>query len=208
MPLLHNGNDIARCDGIRCASVDAFSYLSVLISIILGLAVTQILQGFRGLLLSRARIRVYWPVVFWAFLLLLVCSQNWWSMFGMRNRQTWTFLQFGIVLLDTVLIYMMAALVFPDLTGSDAIDLKESYYTHRKWFFGISTATIVISVAKDLVLDGRLPEPRNLAFHLLFIITLLIGAITRRETYHKALVVFGTAVFVLYIVVLFAQLRG
>jgi hypothetical protein len=33
--------------------MDEFSFLSVLISVILGLAVTEILQGFRGLLLSR-----------------------------------------------------------------------------------------------------------------------------------------------------------
>jgi len=43
--------------------MDEFSYLSVLLSVILGLAVTQILKGFRGLLLSRARIQVYWPVI-------------------------------------------------------------------------------------------------------------------------------------------------
>jgi hypothetical protein len=52
--------------------MDEFSYLSVLISVILGLAVTQILKGFRGILLSRARIRIYWPVIAWAALLLLV----------------------------------------------------------------------------------------------------------------------------------------
>lgn len=38
--------------------MDAFSYLSVLISIILGLAVTQVLQGFRGLMLARAGARI------------------------------------------------------------------------------------------------------------------------------------------------------
>jgi hypothetical protein len=43
--------------------MDEFSYLSVLISVILGLAVTQILKGFRGILLSRARVRIYWPVI-------------------------------------------------------------------------------------------------------------------------------------------------
>ena len=40
--------------------MDAFSYLSVLISIILGLAVTQALQGFRGLMLARSRVRASW----------------------------------------------------------------------------------------------------------------------------------------------------
>ena len=38
--------------------MDEFSYLSVLLSVILGLAVAQILKGFRGLLLSRARVRL------------------------------------------------------------------------------------------------------------------------------------------------------
>ena len=52
--------------------MDEFSFLSVLISVILGLAVTEILQGFRGLLLSRTRIQIYWPVIGWAFLVLLV----------------------------------------------------------------------------------------------------------------------------------------
>ena len=61
--------------------MDEFSYLSVLISVILGLAVTQILKGFRGILLSRTRVRIYWPVIAWAVLLLLVCVQSWWAMF-------------------------------------------------------------------------------------------------------------------------------
>ena len=37
--------------------MDEFSFLAVLLSVILGLAITQILQGFRGLLLSRTRIQ-------------------------------------------------------------------------------------------------------------------------------------------------------
>jgi len=123
--------------------MDEFSYLSVLISVILGLAVAQILKGFRGILLSRARVRIYWPVIAWAVFLLLICSQNWWSMFGMRNRHDWTFLQFTMVLLNTVFIYMMTALVFPDFFGEGAVDLKESFYAQRGWFFTLAFSTIV-----------------------------------------------------------------
>jgi len=85
--------------------MDEFSYLSVLLSVILGLAVTQILKGFRGLLLSRAHIRLYWPVIAWAALLLLICFQHWWATFGMRTRHDWTFLQFAMVLLNVIFIY-------------------------------------------------------------------------------------------------------
>ena len=187
--------------------MDEFSYLSVLISVILGLAVTQVLQGFRGLLLSRKHIRVYWPVIGWAVLVLLVCSQNWWSMFGMRLRHDWTFLQFAMVLLQTILIYMVAGLVFPDLFGEEVVDLKENFYAHRRWFFSLAFTSIVVSVCKDFVLDGRLPRPMNLTFHAIFGVTLLIGALTSRERYHKTLVIFGLVTFVLYIVLLYARMQ-
>jgi hypothetical protein len=187
--------------------VDEFSYLSVLLSVILGLAVTQILKGFRAILLSRARIRIYWPVIAWAALLLLICTQHWWSMFGLRNRHDWTFQQFAMVLLNAVLIYMVAGLVFPDFFGEEVVDLRENFYAHRGWLFSLALATIVASVCKMVVLDGRLPDTMNLIFHAIFGATLFIAALTRREWYHKTLVIFFSAAFVLYIVLLYARIR-
>ena len=187
--------------------MDEFSYLSVLLSVILGLAVTQILKGFRGLLLSRAHIQIYWPVIGWAIFVLLLCFQNWWSMFGMRNRQDWSFEQFAIVLLQTILIYMVAGLVFPDFFGDASIDLRESFYSHRRWFFFLGLAVVVVSVSKGLVLDGKLPNRTDLIFHAVFGFTVVVGALTKREWYHKALVVFTIPVFILYIVVLYARMH-
>ena len=187
--------------------MDEFSYLSVLLSVILGLAVTQILKGFRALVISRTRIRLYWPVICWALLVLLVCFQNWWSMFGMRFRHDWTFEQFAIVLLQTILIYMMAGLVFPDLFGEAAVDLRENFFAHRGWFFSLALASVVVSLLKDLVLDGKLTNPTNLTFHAIFAVTLLTGGLTKREGYHKALVVFGLALFICYIILLFARIH-
>lgn len=38
--------------------MDEFGYLSVLLSIILGLSVTQLLQGLSGIIQARARVRL------------------------------------------------------------------------------------------------------------------------------------------------------
>jgi hypothetical protein len=187
--------------------MDEFSYLSVLLSVILGLAVTQILKGFRGLLLSRARIQVYWPVIVWAVLVLLICFQNWWSMFGMRNRHDWTFEQFAIVLLQTILIYMVAGLVFPDFFGEAIVDLKENFYAHRRWFFLLFVAILVVSVCKGLVLNGKLYNPTDLAFHAIFAVMAFIAAFTHWEGYHKVGVILVSAGFVLYIVLLYARMQ-
>ena len=97
--------------------MDQFSYLSVLLSIILGLAITQVLKGFRGMLLTRAHILFYWPAVMWSFTLLLIFIQSWWAMFGMRNVQVWTFPAFAVVVSQTILEYMLAAIVLPDFSA-------------------------------------------------------------------------------------------
>ena len=187
--------------------MDEFGYLSVLVSVIIGLAVAQILKGFRGLLLSRACARIYWPVIGWAALLLLICFQSWWAMFELRHYQTWTFAAFAVVLLQTILTYMLAGLVFPDFFGEGNIDLRENFYAHRVWFFGLGFFVIVVSICKVVVLYGELPRPTDLAFHVFFGTSFLIGALTRREWAHKVLVAAGMASFILYIVVLFTRLR-
>jgi hypothetical protein len=187
--------------------MDQFSYLSVLISVILGLAVAQILKGFRAILLSRVRIRMYWPVIAWAGLLLLICTQHWWSMFGMRNRQDWTFLQFAAVLLNVILIYMTAGLAFPDFFGDAVVDLKEHFFAHRRWFFLLALGMVIASVAKEFVLDNRLPHTTNLIFHAIFAASLLGGVLTSRQSYHKALVIFATAIFIVYVFLLYLRLQ-
>ena len=158
-------------------------------------------------MLSRARVRIYWPVIAWAALVLLICFQHWWSMFGLRDRHDWTFLQFAMVLLNVIFIYMIAGLVFPDFFGEQVIDLKESFYSHRSWFFSLAFGVIVASLCKMAVLDGKLPDNMNLTFHGIFGLTLFIGALTQSERYHKSLVVFSTILFVLYIILLYARME-
>jgi hypothetical protein len=187
--------------------MDEFGYLSVLLSIILGLAITQILQGFRGLLLSRDRVRPYWPAVAWAMLLLVIYVQTWWAMFGLRSHHDWTFGAFAIVLLQTIVLYMLAGLVLPDFIGDQPVDLRAHYYTHHSWFFSLAVLVGFVSIGKDFVLDGALPEFHNLAFHIVFMTTGAIAAMTRREWYHKVAVVVSACLIGFYIALLFARLQ-
>ena len=187
--------------------MDAFSYLSVLLSIILGLAITQVLAGFRGILLGRKRVRLYWPVPAWGVLLLVMFVQSWWAMFGLRSVEVWTFGTFSVVLLQTIVSYMLGALVFPDFGGNDTIDLREHYFAHVHWFFGFTIAVLLVSLSKDLVLDGHLPDPLNVAFHACFVAVALLATRIRAEWYHKALPLVLAAAFAAYILVLFSRLR-
>ncbi len=188
--------------------MDAFSYLSVLLSIILGLAITQILQGFRDLMQARSRLRLYWPPLLWAILLGVICVQEWWAMFTWRSYMHWTFTGFSMMLAQTVATYLAAALVLPDVRGDEPIDLRSYYYANHRWFFVMGVITILVSIGKDLVLNGHLPQPPlDFAAQLVFLAVFGTGALTARERVHEALAPSATLLFVAYIAVLFTRLR-
>jgi hypothetical protein len=187
--------------------MDQFGYLSVLLSIIVGFSVTQILLGFRGIVLSRVHIKVYWPTLEWAVLLLLINVQSWWAMFGMRAIQHWTFPAFGVLLTQTIAQYMLAAIVFPDFARDGAVDLHDHYRQHKRWFFGLLIFLLLVSLAKDLVIGGRITGALNGLFHLIFITMSVAAIVIPAENYHKLFPLFGIGIFIAYIIALFTPLR-
>jgi hypothetical protein len=170
------------------------------------LAITQVLLGYRGILIARARVRFYMPALAWGGLILLITVQAWWAMFGMQHHEQWTFLQFVVVLLQAILLYLLAALVFPDVPGEARIDLRVHYFEQATWFFGFGLALLIVSVLKDLVVTGGWPSPLNLTFHAIFFALWLVAARTRREGFHRLLPLLMLLAFSIYIVELFGRL--
>ncbi len=185
--------------------MDSFSYLSVLLSIVIGLAITQILQGLRALMLARGSARLYAPSLIWAALMLLIATQMWWASFGLSDHDDWTFGLYGLILLQVGLFYLASGLVLPDL-APESIDLERDYYRNRGWFFGLLAATAVVSLLKDFALEGRLPEMANLLFHAVLLASCGAAMATANRTYHGLLAPASLALFVGYIALLFARL--
>jgi hypothetical protein len=187
--------------------VDEFSYLSVLLSVVLGLAVTEILQGIRHRIVAAERVRTYWPARLWSVTMLLVCAQTWWAMFGLRARHDWKFDEFLVLLTQVILLYLVCGLVHPEFDRAQEIDLRADYFAQRKRFFSLLIVAAIVSVVRDLVLNHALPNPMNLAFHIVWIVTAAIGIVTSNEWYHKALALFTFVAFVNYITTMFVKLQ-
>lgn len=186
--------------------MDEFSYLSVLLSIIIGLAVTQLLTGMRGEMLGRERVRGFWPTQVWAGALLLVCTQTWWAMFDLRTRHEWDFSNFAILLAQTIALYLLTGLVYPDFPPEGAIDLRAHYFAQRRHFFSLSLVTTALSLGRDLILFHKLPGPVNLGFHLFWAASAVAGLIIAREGFHKFLALLAPISFIAYVAFLFSRL--
>jgi len=185
--------------------MDPFAYLSVLVSIVLGLGVTQLLMGFSRWLEQRKAFGAFGPAIAWAGLLLLVHFQSWWSMYGMRTYVDWTFVQFSMVLLQPIILFLLAVLIFPSSTSPDQ-NLRSTFFHQRPWFFGLILTLLIASLLKDLARSGTLPDAANVGFHAAGIVIAGLGLALKDERTHRWLAYFALLSFIAYIAVLFTEL--
>ncbi len=187
--------------------MDAFSYLSVLLSIILGLGVTQLFAAAGRLIRHRDRVRPHGLPLLWAGVLLLIYVQVWWSMYGLRLHQDWTFLAFSAVLAQAAALYLMAAVVLPELVDEAGVDLGQYFDAQHRWFFGFFLLLLGISVAKDVILSGHLPDALNLAFHGVLALICAAGLAIRTRTGQVVLAMSAALAILAYIGLLFTRLQ-
>lgn len=188
------------------ASNDTFNYLAVLFSIIVGLAATELLQSIRALLVVRARVAPYAPSIVRALTLMLILAQTWWATFGLRTHLDWTFGMYAAVLLQMMLVYLVTALALPTPCDEGTVDMRQAYFAHSRLFYGLLAAAAVASVVKDVVINARLPEPGNMAFHILLFGISLAQALSRSDLFHRIATAGSLIAFTAYVVLLFDKL--
>ena len=174
--------------------MDPFSYLSVLISIILALGMTRVLAGIGEMLQARSRRRIYWVHAVWIVNLFLYLVIAWWVFYRWRNQQPWTFFLFVFVLISPTILFLASLLLFPREGAVDeSIDYKTHYYANHRAFFILLAVYGPVDVV-DTLLKG-VPHflaqgPQYIISICLFLIGLTIAAITRNERYHQFYAIF------------------
>ena len=158
-----------------------------------------------------ARARASAPVGGGPGLRAAYCSCSWrrpgGRAFASERAHSGTSSRFSSSCCKSGLLYMLTALIFPDVGSRGTVDLVEHFERHRRAFFAFLIAMLVISIAKDFVLDGRLPSP-----HESRLPSLPDRGRDRRKSSHGArrlqlgLALSAVAGFVLYVTFLFARL--
>jgi hypothetical protein len=167
--------------------MSTFDFLSVLFSVVIGLALTEVLQDFRDLIHARHRVKFYWPAMAWGALMILIVAQAWWGMFAMRDLAHWNFAMYGAVVLQITLMYLAAGVVLPDVPEQGPFDMRAAYYGNSRWFFGMLAATVLSTFLKDFVLIGHMTTSANVIFLAIYFFLSLIAAYTKKHWFHAFL---------------------
>ncbi|MEN8182478.1 MAG: hypothetical protein ABFS46_08075 [Myxococcota bacterium] len=169
-----------------------FEYLGVLVSVVMGLGLTHILIGFSKTIHQRGTVKVYWVHVLWAVNIGVYIVGIWWGMFWWSGLETWTFVEFLMVLLYSVVLFLLASVLYPWDIPPD-FDFEEHYFHNRSWFFGILTAAWCIDIPETLSkAEGGLRSlpPAYLGWVAVIIVLAVVAALTNSRRFHAAYAVF------------------
>jgi len=171
--------------------VSAFEYLSVFISIILGLAVVHLLGGVSLMLDQRVRARFDLIHFLWVINMFTLITWVWWGNWQLEGIETFSPLHYVAMVLFSVVVYLMCGLLFP-VRGNEVEDFSEQFELNRARFFYLGLALMVAAALKGhvdrLVLEQ--PDTVERAIALVVVAALFIAAAgTRQRIFHGILAI-------------------
>lgn len=178
--------------------MDPFSYICILTSIVAGLAVTRLVGGFGQLLQTRARTAPYWIHTFWMVNVLLTMIITWWVQYRWRNAQHWTLFLFLWLLVAPLILYLAAALLFPnDQEATEVRSWRDHYFANSRKVFILLSLTFAADLT-DTLLKGLdyfwSLGPLYYGSQSMHMVLCLVAAAIKNPVYHGAFAIF----FLLY----------
>ncbi len=171
--------------------MDPYEYLTVFVSVILGLAVVHLLSGISLILDTRVRERTDWIHGVWTANVFLTTLLVWWFNFGLTAVQEWTLLHFLDLVAYAVVLYLMSGLLYP-VRGEEVIDFRAHFEANRPRFFMVCLAFQAVDFG-DAALEhqalGSDWEPLRLALLALFAVGFVVGIRTHSRSFHGVLAV-------------------
>lgn len=129
--------------------MSAFEYMSVMASIIIGLAMVDVLVSANRLIRAGRLVRWDWAAPLASVLVVLTLLQIWWSLYR-PGDQPMTIGRFLPLFVELVILFLLGAAALPDDVPAGGLDLKAYYDRNGPYFWGLFTAALGWLVAVEV----------------------------------------------------------
>jgi hypothetical protein len=130
-------------------TISPFEYASILISIILGLGITQILSSVSDLLYDLKKVKFYFPHTVWVIFVLFLHIQEWFVIYELKNKVGWTLPELSFILLYPIILFTTAKMLLPTNHQEEKFDLKVFFNSQ----FPIISRLIAICIMLSLLFN-------------------------------------------------------
>lgn len=165
--------------------INPFEYVSILISIILGLGITQILSSFSDLLYHHKKVKFYSPHTIWILFVLFLHIQDWFVTYQIKDKTAWSLPELVFILLYPITLFIAAKMLLPTNNEEERFDMKLFYFSQFPMIFLLISISILLSILFNLFfLKASVLQQLPLLVFMAATATISFRKITH-EAFHK-----------------------
>jgi hypothetical protein len=184
---------------------EAFPHIRIVMGMVVGLGVTRLLSGVARIIQHPSQYRLFPVHLAWTASVLLMLIHFWWWEFGLFGVGEWTFGVYLFIIGYAVLLFLLAALLFPD-SMLDYSSYEDFFFSRRRWFFGAMAGTYLFDIV-DTLIKGEQHFARFGNEYLvrtpIFVALCIAAAVTPNRTFHTVFVILTLVYQVSWILRLF-----
>ncbi len=167
--------------------ISAFEYVSILISIILGLGITQILSSFSDLLYHFKKIKFYYPHSIWIGFVMFLHIQDWFVTYQLKDKTVWRLPELLFILLYPVSLFIAAKMLLPTNDEEERFDMRVFYQSQFPMIFSVISISILLSILFNILLLNKTIIQQIPLLVFLATMTFLVFYKIQKEFIHKLL---------------------
>lgn len=156
-----------------------FEFISVFASIILGLGLAHL---FTGAIQQVYRRQIDYVQSCYALLALLIIVLNWWALFAWKDEPAWSLLQFLILALWSLSMFVFCVAVYPP--GELG---KENFEKHQRVVSLAFAVLVLFDIAQTAAHGALFQPPSYLPTVLHFVVVGLVAAFIQNKLVQKVI---------------------
>lgn len=182
-----------------------YEYITIFTSIILGLAIVNVLSGISAIIHRTVKTKFYWIHTLWVINIFVVILLLWWNNLILNELKELSFLHYLNLVAYSVVLHLMSSMLFP-IKIQEEIDFKALFTKNKNTFYilGIVFVTVVFldALLEKIVTHSELRTPQmvNISIYLiLFLLNLFIDSKILRAA---CAIVFGAGLVIWFMLTL------
>jgi hypothetical protein len=163
-----------------------YFHVRMVMGMIVGLGLTHLLRGVARIVEHPASKALNWVHLTWVLFLYMV--HFWWWELLLSAQPHWSFGVYLFLIVYALLLYLLAALLFPD-GMQEYRDYSDYFLSRRIWFFGLLAFIFLIDFYDTWLKGSEYFHSRGIEYvirNAAFILLCGIAGATRRAWFHAA----------------------
>ena len=179
---------------------DMFNHITVFISIVVALGLSELVTAWGALLRHRENVRFHWLHAFWSMFMVVFMIQTWWGIWNFAAIEQWSFMVLCALTVQNLMLVETAQILSPRVDHDRPADMKDFFFSNSKVFFLVATSLLLVLTINDIVwLELPLFNIENIVrFGGMAVCTL--AAFSQNERFHALVAALASAMFIAFVI--------